>query len=77
MLGVGVGGAVELGCRTRQGPVSARGASGCTRLLARTLHDARVIDEYRLLVFPVVLGAGKRLFAESCATSGFTISIVR
>jgi len=36
-----------------------------------------VIDEYRLLVFPVVLGAGKRLFAESCATSGFTISIVR
>lgn len=39
--------------------------------LARTLHDAGLVDEYRLMVFPVVLGSGKRLFAEGAATSAF------
>jgi dihydrofolate reductase len=30
--------------------------------LARTLHDAGLVDVYRLLQFPVYVGAGKRLF---------------
>jgi dihydrofolate reductase len=42
--------------------------------LVRTLHDAGLVDEYRLLVVPVVLGAGKRLFGEGCATAGFTLA---
>ncbi|GAA1116620.1 dihydrofolate reductase family protein [Nocardiopsis composta] len=45
---------------------------GSCRLL-HTLHDAGLIDEYRLLVCPVVLGSGKRLFAEGAAASGYTL----
>lgn len=41
--------------------------------LARTLHDAGLVDEYRLLAFPVVIGTGKRLFDANSAPSGFTL----
>jgi dihydrofolate reductase len=45
---------------------------GCARLAA-TLHAARLVDEYRLLTFPVTLGAGKRLFTPDAPPTGFRV----
>src|SRR5205814_2117343 len=44
--------------------------------LARTLFDAGLIDTIRLIVFPVVLGSGKRLFAEGRTPSSFRLADV-
>lgn len=33
--------------------------------LARNLADADLIDRYHVLVFPVILGAGKRMFSQT------------
>lgn len=43
------------------GPISVHGSA----TLARNLADAGLIDRYHLLVFPVVLGAGKRLWSDT------------
>ncbi|MHA7277888.1 dihydrofolate reductase family protein [Arthrobacter sp. Hz1] len=40
------------------GAIFIHGSSG----LARSLDDAGLIDRYNLLVYPVILGSGKRLF---------------
>ena len=42
--------------------------------LAQTLFDAGLIDVVRLIVFPVVLGSGKRLFAEGRTPSSFRLT---
>ncbi|MEW2379076.1 dihydrofolate reductase family protein [Micromonospora sp. NPDC047812] len=42
--------------------------------LARALHDAGLVDTYRLLQFPVVVGEGKRLFADGAAPASYRIT---
>jgi dihydrofolate reductase len=36
-----------------------------SRQLVQTLFDNDLVDQLTLMVFPVVLGAGKRLFGET------------
>ncbi|MFB7378415.1 dihydrofolate reductase family protein [Kitasatospora purpeofusca] len=46
---------------TEGGPIIVHGSAS----LNRALSDAGLIDRYHLLVFPLLLGAGKRLFSEA------------
>ena len=40
------------------GPIGVHGSA----TLARALHEAGLVDQWNLMVFPVILGSGKRLF---------------
>ncbi|WAU81823.1 dihydrofolate reductase family protein [Streptomyces sp. Qhu-G9] len=46
---------------TEGGPIIIHGSA----TLNRSLSDAGLIDRYHLLVFPLLLGAGKRLFSDT------------
>ena len=47
--------------QTEGGPISVHGSAS----LVRSLTDAGLVDRFHLLVFPVLLGAGKRWFSET------------
>jgi dihydrofolate reductase len=47
--------------QTDGGPISVHGSA----TLGKALADAGLVDRYHLLVFPVLLGAGLRLFSEA------------
>lgn len=47
--------------QTEGGPIIVHGSA----TLNRNLSDAGLIDRYHLLVFPLLLGAGKRLFSDT------------
>jgi dihydrofolate reductase len=41
--------------------------------LVRTLHENDLVDEYRILIFPVVVGEGQRLFADRGVATGLSL----
>jgi dihydrofolate reductase len=41
--------------------------------LAQALHEHGLVDEYRLMVFPIVLGGGKRLFGETSEPAAMSL----
>ena len=41
--------------------------------LARTLLENDLVDEWRLLVFPVIVGAGRRLFPDLGVATGLRV----
>ena len=47
--------------QTDGGPIAVHGSA----TLGASLADAGLVDRYHLLVFPVLLGAGKRLFSQT------------
>ena len=42
-------------------------------MLVESLMDAGLIDEYRLLVHPIIMGSGKRAFKDRIATTKLTL----
>lgn len=46
---------------TDGGPISVHGSA----TLARNLEEAGLVDRYHLLVFPTILGAGKRMWSDA------------
>ncbi|MFI6709146.1 dihydrofolate reductase family protein [Nonomuraea sp. NPDC050478] len=56
--------------RRTDGEIITQGSSD----LIRTLQRAELVDEYRLMVFPVVLGEGKRMFAEGTLPAGLKLT---
>jgi dihydrofolate reductase len=45
--------------------------------LIQTLLQQDLVDEFHLLIFPIVLGSGKKLFAEGTIPAAFKVSDVK
>jgi dihydrofolate reductase len=49
-------------------------ADGFQGELIRTLAERDLVDEYRLAVYPLVLGTGKKLFPDGFALTRLTLA---
>lgn len=73
LLGPDVPAAVE---KLRAEPGGEIRVWGSTQLI-RTLAEHDLIDEYRLAVYPLVLGTGKKLFSDGFALTRLTLAETR
>jgi dihydrofolate reductase len=73
LLGEDVPGAVA---RLREEPGGEIRVWGST-VLIRSLAEHDLVDEYRLMVYPIVLGTGKRLFPEGFPASTLALAETR
>ena len=58
---------------TGSGELQVHGSAG----LAAALHEAGMVDEYRVVFFPVSVGAGKRLFGLAAPPLGYDLITTR
>jgi len=70
LLGPDVPAAVQ---KLRAGPGGEIRVWGSTQLI-RTLAEHDLVDEYRLAVYPLVLGTGKKLFSDGFALARLTLA---
>jgi dihydrofolate reductase len=70
LLGPDVPAAVE---KLRAEPLGEIRVWGST-VLIKTLAEHHLIDEYRLIVYPLVLGTGKKLFSDGFALTSLTLA---
>jgi dihydrofolate reductase len=73
LLGPDVPAAVE---KLRAEPGGEIRVWGSTELI-RTLAEHELVDEYRLAVYPLVLGTGKKLFSDGFAPARLTLAETR
>lgn len=66
------GDAADAVAALKQQPGPALAIMGSGELL-RCLHDRGLIDEYILMIHPVVLGSGRRLFADAAPAAMLTL----
>jgi dihydrofolate reductase len=69
LLGADVPGAVAKLKAQPGGEIHVIGSGDLVQTLLR--HD--LVDEYRLIIYPIVLGTGKRLFAEGAVPAGLEL----
>jgi dihydrofolate reductase len=74
LLGDDVAGAVA---RLKEEPIDGEIRVWGSTVLVRTLAAHGLIDELRLMVYPIVLGTGKRLFPEGFPRSSFRLADTR
>ena len=61
--------ATEVGKRKQEQDIVVMGSAS----VVRALTDADLVDEYRLMVFPLILGAGTRVFPDGTAPADLAL----